>query len=282
MKQSLITSIFKEGGSRTQNTGRTARSEHTPLRGGRTPSPAPTAVAPATPPSPATPSVPQLSIVRDDFHAVVAELACDGPTPYELASKACPWYTLALRRECFETALSVFDRCEGFATCGDRCACLTMQIFEDVLATATVAEASTIETLDVAICLASKLSETTWVRPSKTHAKINVEDAELAMLGALHWRLPRTTPYYILSVLCNEVWTAPARKALLEKKAVSHLTFLVYKDVYATLKQRALAALVAFRAALKLMKMDFHSVYKIPDLYGEIPAIVRALTEKHT
>ena len=276
MKQPSIATAFRV----TAKVPRVARTEDTPPRADRAPSTPLAALPPGTPQTPQTPPTPSLSqppIVRDDFYAVVRELDCAGPTPYELASKATPWYTLALRHECFEKALGVFDRYESYAQCSDRLACLTMQIFEDVLVTGTVAEAATIETLDVAMRLASKLSEKSYVARSETCAKINIQDAELATLGALHWRLPRLTPYYILGVLCSEVCAEPAKLTRLEKTAVASLTVLIYTDAYQTLKQRALAAAVAFEVALKKLKMDFHSVYTIPDLYDEMPAMQKAL-----
>jgi hypothetical protein len=276
MKQPLIASALRTT-AKAKAAAKAARAEATPLRADRAPStplvlPPGTPLAPLTPP---TPSVPQSPIVHDDFYAVVRELGCAGPTSYELAHKACPWYTLELRHDCFERALHSFDQFDAFATCGDRCACLTMQIFEDVLATGTVAEAATIESLVVAMRLASKLSEKSYMPKLKTQK--HVQEEELAMLGALHWRLPRVTPYYILSVLCNEVSTEPKKRASLEKRAVACLTILIYTDAYPMLKQRALAAAAAFEAALKKEKMDFHSVYTIPDLYDEMPAMRKAL-----
>lgn len=276
MKQPSIASPLRTAAT-AKAAARAARAEATPLRADRAPS-TPLVLQPGTPLAPLTPptpSVPQPPIVHDDFYAVVRELGCAGPTPYELAQKACPWYSLELRHDCFEKALASFDDYDAFATCGDRCACLTMQIFEDVLATGTVAEAATIESLVVAMRLASKLSEKTYMpRPM---ARKDIEDGELAMLGALHWRLPRVTPFYILSVLCNEVSTEPEKRASLEKMAVACLTTLIYTDAYPMLKQRALAAAAAFEAALKKLKMDFHSVYTIPDLYDEMPAMRKAL-----
>lgn len=278
MKQPSIASAFQ---ATAKAAVRAARAEDTPLRADRAPSSPPvvlppgTPLAPATPPTPPTPRLLQPPIVHDDFYAVVRELGCAGPTSYELAHKACPWYTLELRHDCFEKALHSFDDYDAFATCGDRCACLTMQIFEDALATGTVAEAATIESLVVAMRLASKLSEKSYMpRPT---ARKDIEDGELAMLGALHWRLPRVTPYYILSVLCNEVSTEPKKRASLKKMAVACLTILISTDAYPTLKQRALAAAAAFEAALKKEKIDFHSVYTIPDLYDEMPAMRKVL-----
>lgn len=277
MKQPSIASALRKA-AKAKAAAKAARAEGTPLRSDRAPStpleapPPDTPLAPLTPP---TPSIPQRWIVQDDFYAVVRELGCAGPTSYELAHKACPWYTLELRHDCFERALHSFDDYDVFATCGDRCACLTMQIFEDVLATGTVAEAATIESLVVAMRLASKLSEKSYMPQLKTQKHIREE--ELAMLGALHWRLPRVTPYYILSVLCNEVSAEPKKRASLEKMAVACLTILISTDAYPMLKQRALAAAAAFEAALKCLKMDFHSVYTIPDLYDEMPAMRKVL-----
>lgn len=274
MKQQAIASAFQ---ATAKAAAKAARAEDTPLRADRAPS-SPLVLPPGTPLAPLTPPTPRLMqppIVHDDFYAVVRELGCAGPTPFELANKACPWYTLELRRDCFEKALHSFDEFDAFATCGDRCACLTMQIFEDVLAAGTVAEAATIESLDLAMRLASKLSEKTYMPRPK--ARKDIEDGELAMLGALRWRLPRLTPFYILSVLCNEVSAEPKKRASLEKMAVACLTVLIYTDAYPMLKQRALAAAAAFEAALKKENMDFYSVYTIPDLYDEMPAMRKVL-----
>lgn len=77
--------------------------------------------------------------------------------------------------------------------------------------------------------------------------------------------------------MCNEVSTEPKKRASLEKMAVACLTILISTDAYPMLKQRALAAAAAFEAALKCLKMDFHSVYTIPDLYDEMPAMRKVL-----
>ena len=214
-------------------------------------------------------------IENRDFYDVDAKLAPPAIcTPYERAHAVCRWYDTELRGELIDKMREDVEK-TILHDDSDRIVLVGTQILEAALATRTVPQERVIETARVALTLGSKLTERMYVPTTKnTDALAD----ELAVLDALSWRLPRFTPFYILSVLCEEVDSPPE----LQTRAQRLLGVLTTTEEYCHLRRRAVAAGVAFDNALRCLPMDAlaarqKSVYKIPDPHNEAPRLHRAL-----
>ena len=209
-----------------------------------------------------------------DFYSVVAELRAEGPTLFQEATAACPWYDADLRFELLCDAKDSAMRTEDLRPHAHRIACVGNQILEAALATGSVVETQVVEIARAATTLASKLTENYYIAPKKP---IDLLKYELLILEALKWQLPRASPFYILRVLCSEVVAPPEH---LQARADHVLGLFVLSSVYCRIKQPAVAAAVVLRYTLTDMDYNlphYKSLYKVPDVYKEAPLVLREL-----
>lgn len=209
-----------------------------------------------------------------DFYSVVAELRAEGPTLFQQAIAACPWYDADLRFELLCDAMDAAKQTEELRPHAGRVACVGNQILEAALATGSVAETQVLEIARAATALASKLTENYYIAPKND---ADLLKHELLLLEALKWQLPRASPFYILRVLCSEVVAPPEH---LQARADHVLGLFVLSSVYGRMKQPAVAAAVVLRYTLTDMDYNFphyKSLYKVPDVYKEAPLVLREL-----
>lgn len=209
-----------------------------------------------------------------DFHSAVAELRAEGPTLFQQAIAACPWYDAELRFDLLCDVMDAAKQTEELRPHAYRIACIGNRILEAALATGSVAETQVMEIARAAGTLASKLTENYYIPPKKYTDELK---HELLLLEALGWQLPRASPFYILRVLCSEVVAPPEN---LQSNADRILGLFVCSGVYCRLKQPAVAAAVVLRFTLTDLNYDiplYNSLYKVPDVYREAPLVLREL-----
>lgn len=211
-----------------------------------------------------------------DFYDVDAKLAAPAIcTPYERAHAVCRWYDTELRRDLMDK-MSELVNATDLDEHTDRLVLVGTQILEAALATCVVSQERVIETAWVALTLASKLTER-WYVPTKKNTDALAD--ELALLDALSWRLPRLTPFHILSTLCDEMVSPPKD---FHGHANALLGVLATTEEYCHLRRRAVAAGVAFAYALRSLPIDVpaahhKSSFHISDPHNEGPRLHRAL-----
>lgn len=209
-----------------------------------------------------------------DFYSVVAELRAEGPTLFQQAIAACPWYDADLRFDLLCDAMDAAKQTEELRPHAGRIACIGNRILEAALATGSVAETQVVEIARAATTLASKLTENYYIPPKKHTDELK---HELLLLEALGWQLPRASPFYILRVLCGEVVAPPDN---LQSNADHVLGLFLSSSLYCRLKQPAVAAAVILRFTLSALNYNFShykSLYKVPDVYKEAPLVLREL-----
>ena len=214
--------------------------------------------------------------VEKDFYDVDAKLAPPAIcTSYERAHAVCRWYDTELRRDLMDKMGELVDATDLHEHT-DRLVLIGTQILEAALATRVVSQERVIETAWVALTLGSKLTER-WYVPTKKNT--DALTGELALLDALSWRLPRLTPFYILSTLCDEIVSPPND---FHMHANALLGVLATTEEYCHLRRRAVAAGVAFAYALRSLPIDtpaahHKSSFHISDPHNEGPRLHRAL-----
>ncbi len=214
--------------------------------------------------------------LEKDFYDVDAKLAPPAIcTSYERAHAVCRWYNTELRRDLMDKMAELVDGTD-LDEHTDRLVLIGTQILEAALATGVVSQERVIETAWVALTLGSKLTERLYV-PAKKNT--DALAGELALLNALSWRLPRLTPFYILSILCDEIVSPPKN---FHEHANALLGVLATTEEYCHLRRRAVAAGVAFAYALRSLPIDtpaahHKSSFRIPDPHNEGPRLHRAL-----
>ena len=230
----------------------------------------------------------------DDFYQVVDKLSYYEALPFCIAKQHAPSYTFDVRADFLDC---VVERLEKYVDkdeetnkefkCykdANRLALITIQFFEDVLATEFAAHfykgADVTEYVDCAMRITVKLTEQNyipipqggWRKPLK-----ELQQMELDMLDCVAWTIPRFTPYDILDLLLCEVKDP---LPMLKDLAKSRLFFLVRTAAYAQCRKRALAAFVAFEWSVRELFLDHQSIYFVPDTYSERPALRRAVAKQ--
>ena len=229
----------------------------------------------------------------DDFYQVVDKLSYYEALPFCVAKQRAPKYTFKNRAdfldwvvERLETFVDTDEETNEQYKCykdADRLALITIQFFEDVLATEFAAhcqEGDITEYVECAMRITTKLTEHQYIpfpRGKKWKPLEELQQMELDMLDCVAWTIPRFTPYDILDLLLCEVKDPlPMMKDL----AKSRLFFLVRTAAYAQCRKRALAAFVAFEWTVRELFLDHQSIYFVPDTYSERPALRKAVAEQ--